>query len=146
MMYASATAHRQQIIPLLFFVQLMKDARSSQQVSTDNEQPKEKRLRPRAHPANDLLSEQPDFATLAAKYPALLPFLRNQHGRIRFKWRDWNAVHALAQAIFAEYFGVTSWCIPEGRLIPGIPNRLNYLLWVNDLLNLSRSSTTPSGY
>lgn len=146
MMYASTTAHRQVCVPLYFAAQLVKNSRYSRQVSTGDERPKEKRLRPCAHPANDLLSDQPDFEVLAAKYPALLPFLKIQHGRARFNWRDWNAVHALAQALFAEYFGVINWCIPEGRLIPGIPNRLNYLLWVNDLLKLSRSSTTSSGY
>eukprot|EP00892_Ulva_mutabilis_P008367 jgi/Ulvmu1/5902/UM026_0023.1 len=117
--------------------QLLKDARAGLDDDVAGT-PHRKRRRILPHPSNELLASAPDFTTLASKYPAVRPFVREQDGRSCFHWHDWNANHALAQALFEEHFGVRNWKIPLGRLIPAIPNRLNYLLWVNDLLQLSR--------
>jgi 23S rRNA A1618 N6-methylase RlmF len=39
----------------------------------------------------------------------------------------------LTRALLAEDFNIKVWDIPEGCLIPPIPQRLNYLCWVKEL-------------
>ena len=48
-----------------------------------------------------------------------------------------DAVRQLTRALLKEDFGVADWWIPDGQLIPPVPNRLNYIHWIEDLLRLS---------
>jgi len=48
-----------------------------------------------------------------------------------------DALRQLTRALLAEDFGVADWWIPDGQLIPPVPNRLNYIHWIEDLLRLS---------
>lgn len=79
----------------------------------------------------------PDFLALAAKHDYLRPFVSESKGKGVLDFRDWNAVHALARAHLQEAFDVHGWSVPPGHLVPAIPNRLSYILWINDLLQLS---------
>mmetsp|Transcript_15053 Transcript_15053/g.22755 ORF Transcript_15053/g.22755 Transcript_15053/m.22755 type:complete len:611 (+) Transcript_15053:14-1846(+) len=45
---------------------------------------------------------------------------------------EFNA--ALTRAILCEYFQLSLPSLPKGYLCPPIPNRLNYVLWIKDLL------------
>ena len=85
------------------------------------------------------LASQPDFQALAQKYTGFSRFV--QGGRLDF--RDWHAVHALTRTLLCDGFGVHDWNIPEGYLVPALPNRMNYLLWIDDLLHLSRGMPWP---
>ena len=59
-------------------------------------------------------------------------------------FRDWHALHALTQTLFKDGFGIEGWHVPQGCLVPTLPNRLNYMLWVQDLLALSRPGMCAS--
>lgn len=79
----------------------------------------------------------PNFLSLAAKHDYLRPYVTDHKGKGVLDFKDWSAVHALARAHLQEDFGVMEWSVPAGHLIPAIPNRLAYLLWISDLLHLS---------
>lgn len=83
----------------------------------------------------------PDFLSLATKHECLRPFVTECKGKGVLDFRDWKAVHALAQAHLHEDFDVRGWSVPSGHLIPAIPNRLSYILWIDDLLQLSNRGT-----
>ncbi|KAK9453160.1 hypothetical protein V1511DRAFT_505806 [Dipodascopsis uninucleata] len=83
------------------------------------------------HPRNRYYNKYIDFHELSDEFSELRPFL-NDHNCIDFK--DTNAVCALTKAILKRDFDISITLDPN-RLCPRIPNRLNYLLWVEDLLN-----------
>ena len=83
----------------------------------------------------EYLMRKPDFRALSRLYPQLVSHVHPKTGRIDFC--DWHASHTLTQVLFEDGFGVKQWRVPEGRLVPPLPNRMNYLLWMSDLLALS---------
>jgi hypothetical protein len=82
----------------------------------------------------DYLTKRPDFVALALKYPHFSKFVQS-NGKVDF--RSWHASHALTQVLLQDGFGILDWNIPEGHLVPALPNRMNYVLWVSDILSLS---------
>ena len=44
----------------------------------------------------------------------------------------------LTRTLLQADFGINYWEIPENRLIPPVPSRLNYILWIHDLLGTIR--------
>lgn len=83
------------------------------------------------------LTRTPDFRELAAKYPYFKHHVKDTPAGPRLAFTSWRATHALTQALFEDGFGVEGWAVPEGHLVPALPNRMNYLLWLADLLALS---------
>ncbi|MBT8229576.1 MAG: RlmF-related methyltransferase, partial [Bacteroidia bacterium] len=57
----------------------------------------------------------------------------NTHGNKSIRFGDKNAVKALNTALLKSGYGV-SWDIPENYLCPPIPGRLDYLLYIEELL------------
>ena len=91
------------------------------------------------HPRNPYRDKPPDFAALARRHPC---FARHVHGaQAQLDWGDPAALVELSRALLLEDFGV-HWDIPPDRLCPTIPSRLNYLLWIEDLLALR--AATPA--
>eukprot|EP00887_Chlorella_sp_A99_P005035 scaffold4.g5035.t1 len=116
----------------------------------------------RIHPASRYALEQPDFAALAARYPALRPHLRwpggaGQRavgaesagavagssceqaagpGRPTINFGSTEACRALTAALLDADFGIV-WDVPPGQLVPPLTNRANYIHWLEDLLALS---------
>jgi 23S rRNA A1618 N6-methylase RlmF len=89
------------------------------------------------HPRNRYYLQRPDFAKLGAKYPELGKYLCiNAYGSAQLKWDDPKAMVELCRALLSEDFGV-QWSMPLHALCPTVPSRLNYLLWIEDLLALS---------
>lgn len=81
--------------------------------------------------------ERPDFADLAAQYPALQPFLIpcvHRNDRVTIDFGNPEALRSLTQALFKCHWGLDVE-LPRDRLIPAIPQRLNYILWLEDLIN-----------
>ncbi|XP_023259796.1 U6 small nuclear RNA (adenine-(43)-N(6))-methyltransferase isoform X2 [Seriola lalandi dorsalis] len=87
------------------------------------------------HPRNRYKDRPPDFAYLASKYP---DFQQHVHtsltGRPVVNFKEPEAVRALTCTLLKEDFGLTIE-IPLERLIPTVPLRLNYIHWVEDLID-----------
>lgn len=87
------------------------------------------------HPRNRYKDKPPDFAYLASKYP---DFQQHVHtsltGRPMVNFKEPEAVRALTCTLLKEDFGLTIE-IPLERLIPTVPLRLNYIHWVEDLID-----------
>ncbi len=123
----------------------------------------------RIHPRSLYSTSEPDFATLAQEFPSLQPYLlplkqHQQHQssntataapvtgttpapatnpprKQTIDFTNPAACRELTKILLKKDFGVT-WDLPEGHLVPPLTNRLNYILWVEDLLNLSSPSST----
>nr|XP_046244904.1 RNA N6-adenosine-methyltransferase mettl16 [Scatophagus argus]XP_046244905.1 RNA N6-adenosine-methyltransferase mettl16 [Scatophagus argus] len=90
------------------------------------------------HPRNRYKDKPPDFGYLASKYP---DFQQHVHtslsGRPVVNFKEPEAVRALTCTLLKEDFGLTIE-IPLERLIPTVPLRLNYIHWVEDLIDGQR--------
>ncbi|KAL8060214.1 hypothetical protein ABFX02_02G010100 [Erythranthe guttata] len=94
------------------------------------------------HPRNKYSDNPPDFALLASLYPSFEPFvfyLRDDR-RPKIDWTDFNATRELTRVLLLHDHGI-NWWIPDGQLCPTVPNRLNYIHWIEDLL---ASDVVPS--
>jgi len=109
----------------------------------------------RIHPRNAYAMQQPDFSLLAKHHPALAPFLiptttttsKNNNDSKSSSTIDFTnpeACRQLTRALLSEHFGIQGWWIPDGQLIPPVTNRLNYIHWIEDLLDLSSPSSNNS--
>ena len=78
----------------------------------------------------------PNFKEMAVKYPEFRKVVtQDLAGKIHLDFSNPAAVRTLTTLLFLKDFGLTVE-IPEGSLVPTLPSRLNYLLWVEDLLSL----------
>ncbi|XP_020241317.1 methyltransferase-like protein 16 homolog isoform X2 [Asparagus officinalis] len=91
---------------------------------------------PSIHPRNKYSENPPDFSLLASLYPSFAPFVSvsSRTGRASIDWTDFNATRELTRALLHRDHGV-SWWIPDGQLCPTVPNRSNYIHWIEDLLS-----------
>ncbi|ETL78908.1 hypothetical protein, variant [Phytophthora nicotianae] len=89
-----------------------------------------------AHDRNRYKDNPPDFYALGEQYPEFKQYLRNVDDarcRASLAWDDPFAVRELTKTLLLHDFGLR-WDIPINRLCPPLPNRLNYLHWIEDLL------------
>ncbi|KAL4310005.1 hypothetical protein GQ457_01G045410 [Hibiscus cannabinus] len=87
------------------------------------------------HPKNKYAGNPPDFALLASLYPSFKPFVfYNRDGRPRIDWTDFNATRELTRLLLLHDHNL-HWWIPDGQLCPTVPNRSNYIHWIQDLLS-----------
>lgn len=91
------------------------------------------------HPRNPYKLKRPDFKILSSKYE----FFRNhastdQHGRVHIDFKSPECLKALTWALLKEDFDLDI-DIPLDRLIPTVPLRLNYILWLEDILEVIRN-------
>ncbi|XP_059435007.1 uncharacterized protein LOC132167968 isoform X2 [Corylus avellana] len=90
--------------------------------------------RPTIHPRNKYSENPPDFALLASLYTSFQPFVfYGRDGRPRIDWTDFNATRELTRVLLLHDHGI-HWWIPDGQLCPTVPNRSNYIHWIEDLL------------
>lgn len=91
--------------------------------------------RPTIHPRNKYSDNPPDFAQLASLYPSFEPFVfYSRDGRPRIDWTDFNATRELTRVLLLHDHSL-NWWIPDGQLCPTVPNRSNYIHWIEDLLS-----------
>ncbi|KAK9468495.1 hypothetical protein V1512DRAFT_259631 [Lipomyces arxii] len=83
------------------------------------------------HPRNIYDHILPDFKELALTYPKLADCIQAD-GSIDLK--DPHAVCALTEALLKQDFQLDVE-LPSDRLCPRVSNRLNYILWIQDLLD-----------
>ncbi|KAF8485406.1 ribosomal RNA large subunit methyltransferase F-like protein [Gautieria morchelliformis] len=82
------------------------------------------------HPRNPY-KHSPDFGSLAEFFPPLKGYLSlSPSGKYSL---DFRHPEAQLQALLKRDFNVTI-SLPKHRLCPPVPNRLNYVLWVQDIL------------
>lgn len=87
------------------------------------------------HSRNMYKGKPPDFALLSKFYPSFAPFVKtNKKGKAFVDFRDPASVRELAICLLDKDFGYKVE-LPNDRLSPTIPCRLNYILWMEDLLN-----------
>ena len=84
------------------------------------------------HPRNRYKDRPPDFAALARADAA---FARLLLPGGQLDWSSPQALTELCRVLLWHDFGVR-WELPPDRLCPTVPSRLNYLLWLEDLLAL----------
>ncbi|EJD04864.1 uncharacterized protein FOMMEDRAFT_153997 [Fomitiporia mediterranea MF3/22] len=79
-----------------------------------------------------------DFVSLAKIYPKLKPFLLKPSGAdvSTIDFKNVEAQRCLTEALLWRDFQV-KFSLPEGRLCPPVPNRLNYILWLQDIISES---------
>lgn len=93
-----------------------------------------KEERPTIHPKNKYSENPPDFSLLASLYPSFETYVfYSRDGRPRIDWTDFNATRELTRVLLLHDHGI-NWWIPDGQLCPTVPNRSNYIHWLEDLL------------
>ncbi|WP_150451139.1 23S rRNA (adenine(1618)-N(6))-methyltransferase RlmF [Arenibacter lacus] len=86
------------------------------------------------HLKNPFISDY-DFDRLVDKHPPLKQFVFiNDYGNKTIKFGDKEAVKALNTGLLKTYYGLSYWDIPQNNLCPPIPGRLDYLLYISDLI------------
>ncbi|KAI9833918.1 MAG: hypothetical protein M1819_003427 [Sarea resinae] len=79
-----------------------------------------------------------DFASLALQSAAFSKHLKS-NGQLDFS--DPEAVQQLTKSLLKRDFGLDIE-LPDDRLCPPVPNRLNYILWLQDLLDTTSDEYT----
>ncbi|KAJ6478716.1 S-adenosyl-L-methionine dependent methyltransferase [Mycena vitilis] len=80
----------------------------------------------------------PDFRQLAEAYPALAPCLIPYSGGSSIDFKNEVSQRRLTEALLHRDFDI-SLNMPMNRLCPPVPNRLNYVLWIQDILGTMES-------
>ncbi|KAJ5645831.1 hypothetical protein N7490_002203 [Penicillium lividum] len=91
--------------------------------------------------ARSLYKSDIDFEALALQSPDFAKLL-NPNGQVDFN--DPATVRQLTISLLKRDFGLEI-ILPQDRLCPPVPNRLNYILWLQDLLD-STAGTIQRGY
>ncbi|KAG0209248.1 Methyltransferase-like protein 16 [Mortierella sp. NVP41] len=92
------------------------------------------------HPNNPYFNNPPDFVALANLYPSFAPFVtvkKSKHGpetKGIINFQDSLAVRELTYCLLKKDFSIDL-DIPLDSLCPPVPNRLNYICWIEDLLD-----------
>ena len=85
----------------------------------------------------------PDFIRLAEEYEAFGKHVTvSSDGKGHLNFKDPEAVRELTYTLLKHDFGLHLE-VPLDRLIPTVPLRLNYILWVEDLLKESSLGKEP---
>jgi 23S rRNA A1618 N6-methylase RlmF len=102
------------------------------------------------HPRNRYLITPPNYPFLIKKYPSLQSFTTtsSQQPSYRLDWSLPGCVEEVTRILLLEDFNIAWNGVPKGHLVPPIPRCLNYIHWIEDLLNekdqLTATTTTTS--
>ena len=87
------------------------------------------------HPRNIYRNAPPDFKVLGEKFDYFRKHTKEtKPGRFTLNFKNPEALRALTCALLEHDFKIKI-SIPLDRLIPTVPLRLNYVLWIEDLLS-----------
>lgn len=85
------------------------------------------------HERNPFKTKKPDFGILAEKYEAFRQqTTKDNKGRVHIDFKNPACLKALTWALLKDEYDVDVE-IPTDRLIPTIPLRINYVLWLEDI-------------
>ena len=103
------------------------------------------------HPRNIYKDAPPNFQDLAEQFPGLKPYLvqrpdgdaaANTSASVSLDFDNPAALRALTVALLRRDFNLDI-DIPLNKLIPTVPSRLNYVLWMEDLLKAHKLDVPP---
>lgn len=84
----------------------------------------------------NIFRKEPDFKKLACDYQELRQFMTvGSKGKTKFDFKNPDALRALTCALLHRYFQKRI-RLPNDRMIPAVPQRLNYICWIEDLVKL----------
>ncbi|CAG9769318.1 unnamed protein product [Ceutorhynchus assimilis] len=96
------------------------------------------------HPRN-IYKDPPNFKALALEYPQFKKHVKlDLTGKTIFDFKDPEALRTLSATLLKKDFGLDVE-IPKNKLVPTIPLRLNYILWIEDLLEFIGRSDSIKG-
>lgn len=85
---------------------------------------------------NNVFRKKPDYKNLALEFKELSRHMTvGLRGKLRYNFDDPEALRAFTCALMKSQFQ-KELILPTNRLIPAIPQRLNYICWLEDLLQL----------
>ncbi|VDI68941.1 methyltransferase [Mytilus galloprovincialis] len=97
------------------------------------------------HPRNKYKSKKANFQYLAIKYPEFRKHVYpDVSGKLFLDFRNPDSLRQLSTTLMKEDFGLDV-VLPPDRLVPTIPLRLNYILWIEDILKDSSIKGDISG-
>jgi 23S rRNA (adenine1618-N6)-methyltransferase len=79
----------------------------------------------------DIYTRDVDFTALALQFP---DFAKRLKSNKQLDFSDPESVWQLTKALLQRDFNL-SIELPKDRLCPPVPNRFNYVLWIQDLLD-----------
>lgn len=87
------------------------------------------------HPRNPFYAKPPDFAQLAQAYPEFGKYCQTDEksNKTCIDFKNAESLRALCCVLLKSLFGL-SVDLPLDHLIPRVPQRINYALWIEDLL------------
>ncbi|VDO27092.1 unnamed protein product [Haemonchus placei] len=89
------------------------------------------------HPRNPYKDKPPDFNDLATRFADFRAHCTlGSNGRVFVNFQEDGAVRSLAKALLKKDFDLEIE-LPHGCLVPRVPQRLNYILFIEDLLKLN---------
>ncbi|EYC21716.1 hypothetical protein Y032_0018g3496 [Ancylostoma ceylanicum] len=90
------------------------------------------------HPRNPYKDKPPDFNDLATRFADFRAHCTlGNNGKVFVNFQEDGAVRSLAKALLKKDFDLEVE-LPHGCLVPRVPQRLNYILFVEDLLRLNQ--------
>lgn len=97
------------------------------------------------HPRNRYSAQKPDFVALAKSHPPLhehLVWKTDDYATLDFK--SSSAQKELTRALLKQDFHLDV-DMPVDKLIPTVPQKLNYIHWIEDLLSGGNADSIPKG-
>jgi 23S rRNA A1618 N6-methylase RlmF len=95
------------------------------------------------HDRNIYKNNPPNFAELAQLYPSFSKHVVIKNGQPSLDWNNPESLCELTKALLHKDFGVTIE-LPLDQLCPTVTSRVNYILWLEDLLDLPSTSLRPA--
>ncbi|KNC33385.1 hypothetical protein FF38_09904 [Lucilia cuprina] len=93
----------------------------------------------------NIFRQPPDYTELAIKYPEFRRVCKLELcGKVCIDYKNETALRALTQTLLREYFQLIVEFAP-GSLVPTLPLRLNYILWLEDIVPLEVKETPLKG-
>ena len=88
------------------------------------------------HPRNKYRNQKPSFKELALEYPDFGKHTTRdeESGKVHLDFKDPSALRALTKTLLKHDFELDV-DLPSDRLVPTIPLRLNYIHWIEDILD-----------
>lgn len=87
----------------------------------------------------NIFRKEPEFKNLACEYQELKQFMTSSSkNKLKFDFKNPDALRALTCALLHRYFQKRI-TLPTDRMIPAVPQRLNYICWIEDLVKLLSS-------